>query len=241
MQHNMHEHHKQEHNKMIVLGGWCLLIFAALFIGLPILISFFSTGQPLIYSLEDQGLFKVAGGSDAINKLLSLVAISPLFIIPGTVATYYAFHEKYEANMRVGMYFGSLGAGFLSLSLMLFPSFNWFMASYLPTFSAQTQQLAIILLKGMDSYFSIYVGDVLGLGCLLVWVFTTSIVAIKSDVLPALVGWVSLILAFIIAIILLLRYTGFIAEVYVFLQTGILFAIWFVIFGVCLISLRRDY
>src|SRR5262245_52304671 len=108
-----------KHTKMILFGGWSLVIFSILFIGLTLMLDSVVQNQPMLYGLERHALFKVMAGSNTIQTLLVLFALSPLLLIPGAVGAYYNFIDKHEANMRVGMYFATTGVIALALSLLM--------------------------------------------------------------------------------------------------------------------------
>jgi hypothetical protein len=141
--------------------------------------------------------------------------------------------------MRCGMYFATAGALALSLSILMLPSINWHLVTYIRGMEVAQQSSMIILLQAMHTYFGLYVGDVLGLGCLLVWAFITSFVMLRTAVMPHLVGVIQLIIAIIAALVLIFRYTGLIPDIHINVQAPGLIALWIFITGIGLISLRK--
>ncbi|EKD54898.1 MAG: hypothetical protein ACD_60C00036G0010 [uncultured bacterium] len=229
-----------DHKKMILVGGWCMLLFSILFVGITIITDYLASNVTVIYSLEHQGLFTVVAASKAIQAWLVAWALTPLLLIPAAVGSYYAFQQRYEANMRVGMYFATTGAIAFAMSLMLLPSFTWQFSGYLPMLSGQAQVLGVLILKSMHYYFGMFIGDILGLGCILIWLLITSIVAIRSKVLPVILGWIGFILVLFIFLILAVRYFEIVPNIHANIQVGALLALWFFIFGIGLVSLKRD-
>lgn len=227
------------HTKMILVGGWCLVLFSILFIGLTILLDNVVQHQPMLYGLERHALFKVMAGTDTIRYILVLFSVTPLLLIPGAVGAYYNFIDKHEANMRVGMYFATTGAIGLTLSLMMLPSINWHLATYIQTLKGVDQGSMIIILQSLHSYFGVFVGDMLGLGCILVWFFITSFVMLRSSHIPHIVGTIELILAILAALILLARYSGIAPNLYLNIQVSGIIALWVFVCGIGLISLRK--
>ena len=228
------------HTTMVVFGGWAMVIFAILFVGITLLIDSLAQVQQMLYGMEQHSLFKVAAGSNTIRTLLVIYAVLPLLIIPGAVGSFYIFSDQYEANMRCGTFFAVGGAFALALSLLMLPSINWHLVSYINSMPANEQSMMIILLQSFHSYFGVYVGDILGFGSLLVWFFISSIVMLKTDHMPHIVGVIQLIIAICAALILALRYTGLVPDVHVNVQAPGIFALWIFIYGIALISLRKD-
>lgn len=231
---------KSKHTTMIILGGWSMILFSILFIGITILIDNLAQAQTGLYSMEQHNLFKVAAGSETIRSLLIFYGILPLLLIPSAVGCFYAFIEPHEAHMRCGMYFATAGALALSMSLLMLPSINWHLATYINTLSGPVQGAMIIILQGLHNYFGVFVGDVLGLGCILVWFFITSLVMIKTPIMPHIIGVIELVLAIITALILFLRFTGWVPDVQVNIQAPAVMALWLFICGISLVSLRKN-
>jgi hypothetical protein len=227
------------HTNMILIGGWSMIIFAILFIGITLLIDTLAQGQSMLYGMEQHNLFKVAAGTNSIRVLLIIYALLPLLLIPAAVGSFYTFIHLHEANMRVGMYFATAGALALSLSLMMLPSLNWHLVSYINTLPTANQSQTIILLQAIHSYFGVFVGDILGFGCLLVWFYITSFVMLRSDVMPHIVGLMQLIIAICGTLILAFRYTGLVSNLHVNIQAPAVFALWLFMCGIALVSLRK--
>src|SRR5205085_7252371 len=173
-----------KHNTMIIIGGWAMIIFSVLFIGITLLVDSLAQSQTMLYGMEQHNLFKVAAGTGTIRFLLTIYGILPLLLIPGAVATFYTFIEQHEANMRVGMYFATAGVLSLCLSLLMLPSLNWHLVSYIQTLPRNSQPELIIILQGIHDYFGVFVADILGFGCLMIWFLITSFVMLRTTVVP---------------------------------------------------------
>lgn len=228
------------HSTMIITGGWAMIIFSILFVGITLLIDNLAQVQTMPYGMEQQPhLFKVAAGTDAIRALLIIYGITPLLLIPGAVGAFYAFIDPHEANMRCGMYFATAGALALSLSLLMLPSLNWYLISFIKTMPRSSQPEMIIILQGMHSYFGVFVGDILGFGSLLVWFLITSFVMLRTAIMPHIVGVIELIIAICAAFILLLHYSNLMPNAFVNIQVPGIIALWVFICGIGLVSLRK--
>lgn len=229
-----------KHTKMVLVGGWCLVLFSILFVGITLIINALAQSQVMLYNLEKHQLFQVTAGTPTIRFLLTFYAIIPLLIVPGAVGAYYLFSEKHEANMRVGMYFATIGALCLAISLLIMPSLNWHLTTFIPTLPAATQGTMIIFLQALHSYFGIFLGDLLGLGCLFIWFLIASFVILTDDSLPRAVGIIQLIVTFLAIFVLCLRDSGLLPNIYNNIQVTGLFALWLFIFGISMISLHKD-
>ncbi len=227
-----------KHTTMILVGGWLLVLFSVSFVTLTFFIDLLARSQPLLYDLSNN-LFKVAAGSDMIRFLLTLYALIPLLLIPGAVAAYYTFKHIHAANMRVGMYFATTGVIALTISLLMLPSLNWHLVTFLRSLPEANQATMIILLQAFNSYFGVFVGDILGIGSLLVWFFITSCVMINDPAMPRAVGVIQLLITLVAAVVLILRYSGCMPLSHLTIQVPGVVALWIFICGISLISLRR--
>lgn len=228
-----------KHTTIILIGGWSMVIFSVLFVGITMAIDSLVQAQQMLYSMEQHSLFKVAAGSGTIRVLLTFYGVLPLLLIPAAVGSYYAFIDVHEANMRVGMYFATVGAFALSMSLLMLPSINWHLVTYIQTMTGGEQSSMMILLQALHSYFGIYIGDLLGFGCLLVWFFITSFVMLRDPAMPHAIGMVQIIISIVAALILAIRYTGVVPDFLINIQAPGIIALWIFISGISLISLRK--
>lgn len=236
--HDVMDHSR--HNTMILLGGWSMILFAVLFVGITLLIDNLSQSQVMLYGLEDHSLYKAAIGSGAIRALFVTYAALPLLLIPAAVGCFYAFIYPHEAHMRCGMYFATAGALALSISLFMLPSLNWHLVTYISHVPGTAQEGMIAILQGLHSYFGVFIGDVLGFGCILVWMFITSLVMIRTAIMAHVIGVIELVIAIIAAITLILRLFGLFPIIFVNIQAPGLIALWLFICGIGLVSLRRE-
>jgi hypothetical protein len=227
-----------KHNNMVSVGAWSLIIFAVLLVGISIWIDFLIRNQPILFDLQAVHLFPVREGSSSIHTLLSLYAALPLLLIPAAIGTYYAFAQKYEVNMRVGVYFATAGAIALTLSLMMIPSISWHLVSAMQTLPVQDKPVIIAILQGTYNYLGRYVGDILGLGCTLVWVIMTSIVMLKSKLLPRSIALSEAVLAGIMVIVLLLHYTNIMPNIIFMIHVTSILALWAFLGGMGLMCLK---
>lgn len=229
-----------KHTKMVLVGGWCLVLLAILFVGITLIVNALAQAQTMLYNLEKHQLFQVSAGTGTIRFLLTFYSVIPLLIIPGAVGAYYLFSEKHGANMFVGLMFATVGSMCLAISLLIMPSLNWHLTSYIPTLSGSIQPTMIIFLQSLHSYFGIFLGDLLGLGCIFIWFLIASIVAITDDSLPRPVGIIQLIIAVLAIFILCLRDSQLLPDIYNNIQVAGLFSLWLFIYGISMISLHKD-
>lgn len=234
-----HTHIHHHHTTMILVGGWLMVLFSILFVGVTLAIDNLAQSQTMLYGLESHNLFKVAAGSGAIRFLLTIYGLLPLLLIPGAVATYYTFRHLHAANMRVGMYFATTGVIALAFSLLMLPSLNWHLVTYINALPVADQPSMIVMLQAIHTYFGVFIGDLLGIGSLLVWFFITSFVMMRDPAMPRPVGIIQLIIALLATLALALRYSAVMPETYVNMQVPGLVALWIFICGISLISLRR--
>lgn len=232
---------KSQHTSMIIVGAWCLIIFSVAFVGLTIFIDKLAFSQKMSYGVIIHNWFQVTAGTGLIRFLLTVYALLPLLLIPGAVAAFYTFIDKHEANMRTGMYFATAGALALSISLLMLPSLNWHFITYLhQKIPAAQQEPMIVILQSLHSYLGVFIGDLLGLGCLVVWFLITSFVMLRSNVMPHAVGVIELIIAIVGVLSLAARYSGITPLELINLQAPGVFALWIFICGVSLLSFREN-
>ncbi len=224
---------------MVLVGGWCLVLFAILFVGHTLIVNALAQSQAELYNLKNQ-LFQVTAGTPTIRLLLTFYALLPLLIIPGAVGAFYLFQENHGANMQVGLCFALIGTISLSVSLLMLPSLNWHLTSWIPTLPKEAQETMIVLLQAIHSYFGIFLGDLLGLGCIFIWFLITSFVILRDNSLPRVVGTIQLIIAILAIFLLGLRDSGLLPNIYNNVQVSGLFALWIFIFGISMISLHKD-
>jgi len=163
----------------------------------------------------------------------------PLLLIPGAVGTYYAFKEHYAANMRIAMYFTTIGVTALCMSLLMLPSLNWYLVTYILALPVTQQPSMIIILQALHCYLGVFIGDILGLGSLLVWFFITSLVMLYSRTISMVFGVILLILALCAAIVLTLWIMDYAPTIYSNVQVPGIVALWVFICGMGLISIHK--
>jgi len=230
-----------KHKKIIRVGGWLMLMYAAIIIGIPMLLDILTKSEHLIYSLEQYKLFAVAKGSVTIHLMLLIYALSPLLLIPGAISAYYIFLEKFAGFMHIASYFALIGIMALTFSLLMLPSVDWIVASYIQNFTVSHQNIFIVLLMALNSYLGVYIGDILGIGCLTVWFAMVSIAMIRSQIFPLFVGIFELSIASLIVIDIALRYLEISPTIYANIQVQGLIGLWLFVCGICAIKLELDY
>jgi hypothetical protein len=224
--------------KLINVGGWLMLLSGVLFISIPLIVDYLSADKHVIYNLEQFNLFKVSAGTPVIHFWLIIYALLPLLFIPSIVATYYMLKEKSEPTMLVALCLGLIGVTALTMSLLVLPSFDWYFLSHLPALNAQQQALIVPLLQGWHGYWGIFVGDMLGLGCLLGWIFITSVLIFYSKKFHYLLRLALLLISSLTIFILALHYYG--ATVLNYIQVTSLLMAWIFLCGMGLIFYSFD-
>lgn len=228
-----------QNTKMIVVGGWAMILAALLFCGIGYLVDLLPADG--LYSLENHGLLKIVAGSDLLNKLISLYAIVPLLLIPAAVSTFYAFRKTEEAMMHVGIYFAIVGMLGILLSLMMLPSLSWMILTDLPALPVSAHPATIVILKALHNYFGIYIGDILGVGCLLVWFFLTSLAMIRATWIPSIIGTLEILITVFGAAVLGMRYIGYTPLVHMYITMIGIISLWLFICGFCFVFLKKEW
>lgn len=224
----------------ISTSSWYMIFYSLLSLGIPLLIHSYGINQPILYSLEKFNLTKVAVGTPAIRTLLFIYALLPLLLIPAVISLYYYFKNTHKFLMRVGMSFALIGISALVISLLLLPTLNWIVLPFFQNKVIETQPMFILFFQAINSYFSIGVGDILGLGSIFTWLVITSYVMLKSEFYPVSLGIINLIIALSALAVLILHTIDILPTAHQLIQLPVLLSVWSLIVGISLMVLNPD-
>jgi hypothetical protein len=224
----------------ISTSSWYMITYSLLSLGIPLLIHSYGLNQPILYSSEKFNLTQVAVGTPAIQTLLFIYALLPLLLVPAVISIYYYFKDTDKFLMRIGMSFAQIGISALVISLLLLPTLNWIVLPFMQNKVVDAQPMFILFFQAINSYFSIGVGDILGLGSLFIWLVITSCVMLKSEIYPVFLGIINLIIALSALAVLILRITNTLPTAHQVVQLPVLLSVWSLIVGISLMVLTSD-
>lgn len=228
-------------SRMASIGGWSLIAFALLFLGLQLaMILFYNFPATLTGPDRDTFPLMLAGGP-VMQFLLSIYALLPLLLIPASVGAYYAFRDVNEPGMRIGVLFATLAAFVLTLALLRWPSFNWYLARYYGGADAGQKEVVSVMFHSLDSFLGVFVGSFLGKICITIWFFIVSASVLRTRDVPAWIGYLGYIASVYLLLLLLLSPFNIIpvfAHRYLQVLSPIEF-IWLMVFGVVLLYYKE--
>lgn len=227
--------------KMVNVGGWSLIGFAVIFLGLQLILGWVYN-YPATFHGPGKEIFPIllAGGS-TLQFLLMIFALLPLLLIPASIASYYAFRDINEPGMRVGVIFATLASFALSLSLMRWPSMHFFLAQ---SFGAAdpSQQVAIgTMFQSTDLFLGMFLAGFFSKICLIVWFFIVSFAMLRARNFPHWMGTIGIITA----IYLLLTLLSLFNVPPIINRTLIIFTplefIWLFLFGIAMLYYKEPH
>jgi hypothetical protein len=224
----------------ITFGGWCMLLYSTISIGLPLLITHLGSTQPTLYKFQPEQVGTIVLGNSSIHFLLFFYAILPLLLVPGAISIYHYFKKENRMLIRISTAFALMGINALVISLLIFPTANWVLLSSLQTISFEHKQIIIMVMQALNLYFSTGIGDILGLGSISIWLMITSYMMLNSKVFPSYFGLVNFVVTFVAVLILFLYLSNIVSARNHFIQIPTLFAIWNFITGMSMISLKAE-
>lgn len=226
--------------KMVRTSGWFLIAFTLIYLGLQ-LTFFLAYDYRAALSGPDIDTFKLllAGGT-LMQVLLSIFALVPLLLIPASVGAYYAFRDVNEPGLKVSVLFATLSAFALSLCLMRWPTFNWYLARLYD--QAGTQQPAIsAVFHALDDYLGLFVGDIFSKVCAAIWFFIVARAMLRSTSVPQWIGYLGIIAGIYLLITLCIPFSNIIPMPIInFLNVlAPLMFIWLMMFGITLLMYKE--
>lgn len=225
--------------KMVRLGGWFLIAFTLIYLGLQ-LTFFLAYNYRAALSGPDIESFKLllAGGT-TMQILLSIFALLPLLLLPASVAAYYAFRDIDEADLRISILFATLASFSLSLCLMRWPTFNWYLARFYEQAGSAQPGVAAIF-HGLDDYLGLFIGNIFSKVCASVWFLIVSFAMLRSRTVPQWIGYLGIIATIYLLITLLEPFSILPAGIINFLNVlSPLEFLWMMMFGITLLMYKE--
>jgi hypothetical protein len=221
--------------KVIRVGGWSLIAFAFLFLGIQIYLRFVVNYPDILRAPDTTALPLLASGGPHLAFVLTLLALLPLLLIPGSVGAYYAFREHNEASMRTALIFALIAVVALTLCLMRWPSLNWYIALSYTQDPGQRGLLSAISLA-LNTYLGTYLGGILASVAASIWFFITCSAMLHDKGFPKWIAYTGIVAG----IYLILAITDRIGMVSGFISTlfrlvAPIDVVWLLIFGVGLL------
>lgn len=221
-------------SKMAKIGGWSLIAFTLIYLGLQLLFILVYNYRAAPHGPDIDTFKMLLAGGTTLQALLSIFALLPLLIIPASVGAYYAFRDVSEPGLRVSVLFAVIAAFSLMLCLARYPTFDWYLARFYAGGHGGEAMTGAVF-HALDDYLGLFVGGVIGLVCAAIWFFIVSASMIHTRDLKW-VGYLG-ILAGIYLLVTLIEPFKLLpegAQRYLNILSPIEF-LWLMSFGVCLL------
>lgn len=142
--------------------------------------------------------------NEGLRVVLTAGCVLPLLMIPGVIGLErYLRDEDNHHCLLIARYFALVAILAWSLSEMVWPAINWFVAQT-QLFNASNP--VIMLVNGINAFFHVYVGEYLRLLSLALWMLAVSHLAYKNNRLPSWLCVIGIILAIVMMLVLLGRW-----------------------------------
>lgn len=223
--------------KMVNVGGWSLIGFAVIFLGLQLILSWFFNYPAVLHGPGKEVFPVLLAGGSLLQFLLMIFALLPLLLIPASIASYYAFRDINEPGMRVGVIFATLASFALTLSLMRLPSLHFYMAKFFGSADASVG----FLFQGTDLFLGVFLAGFFGKICLIVWFFIVSFAMLRARNFPHWMGTIGIITAIYLVLTLLSLFNvpAIINQVLGILSP--LEFIWLFLFGIAMLYYKEPH
>lgn len=184
-------------SNIVTKGGWALIIFAMLFLGIQIYLRMVFGFTAVLHGpgLDQLPVLLAAGQGHHFLIVLTIFSLLPLLLVPGSIGAYHAFKEQNEPGMRIAMVFAFIAAIAFVLSLMQWPSSNMAMTSVYAAADAGQRGVLAGVLTAFNSYFGTYVGGFLTAFSASIWFFMTGTIMLKAKDFPKWIAYFGIIVA----------------------------------------------
>lgn len=232
-------------SKMISVGGWSLIVFTLLYLGVQAYLMVVHNYPALVNhpALTIQGLIPVLlTEGRLLTIVITIFALLPLLLIPGSVGAYYAFKNVNEPAMRMAVLFAFIVAMGMVLSLMQWPSFNLYIAgAYAGADEGQRGVLKAVLLAH-NAYFGVYIGGVVVSICSAVWFLLTGFTMLQAKKFPVLIGWLGIVVGIYLLLAMINSFGIFPSVISdIIYHLAPLDAIWLLVYGISLLMYRGGF
>ncbi len=159
-------------SKIIMVGGWSLILFTFLYIGTQVYLKVFFNYPDVLHGPDKDVIPVFLSGGLHLAIMLTLLSLLPLLLVPGSIGAYYAFKEESEGSMLLALIFAMIAILGFILCLMRWPSVNWYIAlTYVQANDAERVVLSGLLLS-LNTYLGTYLGGFLTSVCSSIWFFS---------------------------------------------------------------------
>lgn len=189
---------------VIKWGGLSLVAFALLTGVLSVIQAvWFSYPLPYEGAMRHQ-IPLVFFNNEGLRVVLTAGCVLPLLMIPGVIGLErYLRDEDNHHCLLIARYFALVAIIAWSLSEMVWPAINWFVAQT-EIFNATNP--VIMLVNGINAFFHVYIGEYLRLLSLALWMLAVSHLGYKNNRLPSWLCVIGIILAIVMMLVLLGRW-----------------------------------
>jgi hypothetical protein len=178
---------------MIKVGGWSIVIFTLLYLALQVFLHIVYNYPAIPHGAGKELIPVLLNGGLTFQILLTVFALLPLLLIPGSVGIYYAFKDINKPNMLLSVIFASMGIFTFILSLLRWPSLNWSIAHFYQQAVPADQASILVLFASMNSYWGIFLAGFLAKICFSIWFFLVSAAMLKVKDMPKWMGYLGII------------------------------------------------
>lgn len=183
----------ENNNQMVRFGGWSLIVFALLYLTVQLIFYVFYSFPVALSGPDKEAFALLIHGGLGMQLLFTAFGLFPLLLIPASVGAYYAFRSENEPWMRVSVLFAAIAALSLSLCLLRWPSFNWYLARFYGGATPDQQQVVSVVFHGVENFFGIFLGGVLGKACIAIWFLIISLTMLKLEEFPRWIAYFGII------------------------------------------------
>lgn len=231
-----------KNSKMISIGGWSLIVFTVLYLGIQVYLMVVHNYPAIAYGPGRLVLPVLLSEGRPLAFVLTIFSLLPLLLIPGSVGAYYAFRGENEPGMRLATLFALITAFSLVICLMRWPSFNLYIAGAYAVADAGQRGLLNAMLLASNAYFGVYIGGFLASACATVWFFITAKTMLKSRGFPVWVGYLGIVAAVVMLLTLINNFNFFPAVVTQSISDlAPIDAVWLLVFGISLLAFKGGF
>lgn len=226
--------------KMVRLSGWFLIAFTLIYLGLQLTFILVYNYHAALSGPDIDSFKLLLAGGTPMQLLLAIFALVPLMLIPVSVGAYYAFRDVNEPGLKVSVLFATLSAFALSLCLMRWPTFNWYLARLYDQSGSQQPAISAVF-HALDDYLGLFVGDIFSKVCAIVWFYIVAKAMLRSRSVPQWIGYLGIIAVVYMIVTLCIPFSNIVPMAIIsFLNVlAPLMFIWLMMFGITLLMYKE--